>query len=618
MRDSDNSSRESGKLHKAIAKSALIVAALFVVSVTAWSAEWQFDNVSRVVAIADIHGAYDAAVEAMKAADVIDGDLAWHAGDSHLVIVGDILDRGPDSRAAMDLLMRLEEEAAAAGGEVHVLIGNHEAMNLLGDMRYVSAREYAAFAGDETDEERQRWFTAFAQQRASSDESPEALATIFKQKFPKGYFAHRRAFGSKGKYGAWLLSKPAIVVINGTAFVHGGLSPMVARIGLEGVNRQLVGEMADYVEQLQVLYDAGVLLPTDAFYDHPGLLARHLPAIDATSDVLSAVDVIKKLNESELQSLEGPLWYRGNIVCSELIEADKLAAALDAIGANRVVIGHTPTAGRVVLERLDGKVVQIDTGMLNNYYGGSANVLVIEDGMLKVINQDGETVATPVPNPRNVGTRPEGQLTYAQIEAILANGEVISRREDDVGRDIVTVTDGTSTLEGVFYERRNKGVYPEVAAYRLDKMIDLDMVPVAVVRTIDGDDGALQFLPKNWIDEVKRQEEGRGGSAWCAVPEQWNAMFVWDRLTYNEGRSGRNLLYSLDWWQVMLVDHERAFSTRKGMPASLRQATYTVGQAWKDAAAGLTEEVLTEELGDVLDARRIRALAARAQELASL
>ena len=60
--------------------------------------------------------------------------------------LGDLLDRGGDSRKVMDLLMRLQREASAAGGQMHVVLGNHEAMNLLGDLRYVVAAEYAAYA----------------------------------------------------------------------------------------------------------------------------------------------------------------------------------------------------------------------------------------------------------------------------------------------------------------------------------------------------------------------------------------------------------------------------------------------------------------------------------------
>jgi metallophosphoesterase superfamily enzyme len=100
--------------------------------------QWHFNQVERVVAISDIHGAYEAMAQTLQSATVIDDALSWSGGRTHLVIVGDILDRGPESRRAMDLLMRLEDEAGKAGGSVHVLIGNHEAMNLSGDLRYVS------------------------------------------------------------------------------------------------------------------------------------------------------------------------------------------------------------------------------------------------------------------------------------------------------------------------------------------------------------------------------------------------------------------------------------------------------------------------------------------------
>ena len=594
-------------MHKLLVNTLLLLVALLPVQDS--RAEWQFDGVSRIVALADVHGAYDAMVDALGAAAVVDDNLAWSAGDTHLVIVGDLLDRGPDSRAAMDLLMRLEVEAEASGGKVHVLIGNHEAMNLVGDLRYVSAAEYEAFAGEELVADRERWFNVFAEKRSSTGQTPEGLATVFRQKYPLGFFAHRRAFASDGKYGDWLLDKPAVVVINRTAFVHGGLSPMIAEIGLQGVNGQLVGEMSEYVRLLDVVYRVGALLPTDNFHDHPALLSKFMPPLEISADVLKSIDTVKKLNDSDLHSLDGPLWYRGNVVCSELIEYDKLTTTLEAIGADRVVVGHTPTPGRTVLSRLDGKLIEIDTGMLNNYYGGSANALVIDESGLSVVNQDGVTVVEPKPHPRSVGMRPQGRLSYAQLETLLTNGDVVARRTDELGRDIVSVSDGVATVEAVFEKRRSRGVYPEVAAYRLDRLINLEMVPVAVVRELDGKDGSLQFLPKNWIDEAQRQQEGSGASAWCALPEQWNAMLVWDLLTYNEGRAANNLLYNMDFWQVMLVGHSQAFTTRKA-------AQYEVGQGWRNALSGLSEEVLTEALGDVLDDKRIRALADRAADLA--
>jgi hypothetical protein len=579
------------------------------------ASEWQFDDVERIVALSDIHGAYEPMVKALRAAAIVDDDLAWSGANSHLVIVGDIVDRGPDSRRVMDLLMELEHQAVAAGGRVHVLIGNHEVMNLSGDLRYVSSAEYAAFAGDEREQDRARWFAAYVDSRDGGDDSPAGLRALFEQRYPKGFFAHRRAFSSTGKYGKWLLSKPVVVVINGTAFVHGGLSPMIAEIGLDGVNGPLRNQAVEYVRQLEVLQDAGILLPTDAFYDHPDILERRMPVPDANAEINEAAAAIKALNDSDLNSLSGPLWYRGNIVCSELIEADKLAAALEAIDANRVVIGHTPTPGRRVLERIDGRIIEIDTGMLNAYYGGSANALIIDQDGISAINQDGGDESTPGPHPRAVGSRPAGTMSAGEIEKFLSVGNVVARVDDELGRDLVTLSDGQRQLTAVFARRSGRNFYPEVAAYRLDRLLKLDMVPVTVLRELDGVEGSLQFNPDDWIDEAGRQQESRGGSAWCPLPEQWNAMSVFDALTYNEGRTARNILYNLDWWQLMLVGHDRAFSTRKGLPASLKTARFDVGNRWKEVISALDEAALQNELGDVLDQKRIAALLARGAEL---
>ena len=70
----------------------------------------------------------------------------WIGGTTVLVQTGDIFDRGPKVREALDLLMRLEEEARRAGGRVEALLGNHEVMNLLHEFRDVSPASYAAFA----------------------------------------------------------------------------------------------------------------------------------------------------------------------------------------------------------------------------------------------------------------------------------------------------------------------------------------------------------------------------------------------------------------------------------------------------------------------------------------
>ena len=142
------------------------LALLLLLAAPSIASEWQFSSVNRVIAISDVHGAYDAMVATFLKAEIVDQDLNWVGGDTHLVITGDLLDRGPDSRKVMDLIMGLEGQAIEAGGRVHQLVGNHEVMNLAGDLRYVAMREYAAFADDESEEEREQWFQHYRNTQA--------------------------------------------------------------------------------------------------------------------------------------------------------------------------------------------------------------------------------------------------------------------------------------------------------------------------------------------------------------------------------------------------------------------------------------------------------------------
>ena len=605
-------------LKKLLLQSMLLLCVCVSLASTASASQWQFDNIERVVAISDIHGAYGPMVATLQNSGVLDDDLSWSGENTHLVIVGDILDRGPESRAAMDLLMRIEDEAALAGGKVHVLIGNHEAMNLIGDLRYVAKAEYEAFADDELDEDRETWFAAYVQDRATARKTTAALRADFDLSYPIGFFAHRRAFSSDGKYGRWLSNKPILVVINETAFVHGGVSPMIGEIGLDGVNGSLREEMLDYMRNLDILFEAGVLLPTDSFYEHPGLIRKYSAPLDSRSPVAAAMTAIKRLHASDLHAPDGPLWYRGNISCNVLVEADRLDVALRAIGAQRVVIGHTPTLGRRIMQRFDGRIIEVDTGMLSGYYAGSGNALIMERDRVFVINQDSQELLSVAPHPRRVGIRLGGYIEASDIEQLLVKGDVVSTRKDQMGRRLVTVSNGEREIEAVFTKRSHRDIYPEVAAYRLDRLLGLDMVPVTAPRAVDGSAGSLQFLPYGSIDEQRRSDRDKGNAANCPLPDQWSAMSIFDALIYNEGRVAKNIRYSPDNWQLLLVGHNKAFRPKKGRPRQLVGKELNLTEAWKNALTALSDEVLAERFSDVLDQKRLHSLGTRRDELLGL
>jgi len=160
-----------------------------------------YDNVSKIFAISDIHGEFEPLVDLLEASGVIDEELHWTWGDGHLVINGDTFDRGDQVTECLWLLYRLELEARAAGGRVHVLLGNHETMVLRRDLRYVNTKY--------------------------TDGVVRATGVNYTD-----------LFGPDMELGRWLRTKHTVIKLNRVLFVHGGIPPRLVALGasLDRVN----------------------------------------------------------------------------------------------------------------------------------------------------------------------------------------------------------------------------------------------------------------------------------------------------------------------------------------------------------------------------------------------
>jgi hypothetical protein len=156
------------------------------------SSPWEWTGVPRIVAMGDIHGRYDELVLTLKASKLIDSELRWTGGRDHLVLCGDLIDRGEDDRAVLDLLRRLQGEAERAGGHVHALLGNHEVMNLMRDLRYVREGGFAAFIDDERGSDREREWNEYRRKYSRKIRDTAQLEAAFLEDYPPGYFGRVR------------------------------------------------------------------------------------------------------------------------------------------------------------------------------------------------------------------------------------------------------------------------------------------------------------------------------------------------------------------------------------------------------------------------------------------
>jgi hypothetical protein len=517
----------------------------------------------------------------------------------------------------MDLVRRLEGQADAAGGAVHLTLGNHELMNLLGDLRYVAVGEYTAFAAEETPDQRDQAFAKYLAVRGLAT-SAEVRAT-FDVDFPAGFFAHRHAFSLDGEYGAWLAEKPWLVVVNDAVFVHGGLPERVAELGGEGINGRLRDELLQYMRNAQVLTDAGILDVTVSFYDHPQYLERYRTAVSEgtaswTPEQEAAAANVVKLGDANLFASDSVLWYRGSVGCSAPIEAHRLDRNLAVLGAKRLVIGHTPTYNSRILERFDEQIIRIDTGMLNAYYGGRGAAMVFNDGAVSVRYENGDQ-GEPLAQAR-IGAPAHFDADVATIERLLESGKIIAREDLEDGRRTLSLSFSDDTVTAYFEpaSKRAKN-FPDVAAYRVDRLLELDMVPIAVRRTVDGMPGTVQLGAVKTVSETQRVEQRGGAGAWCPLRDQFAAMYLFDALIHNEGRTPERIRYLPGSWDLVLTGHDKTFSTGRGIPNHLQSVALIPTPGWTSKLTTWNQASLTQALGDVLDKRRIKALLARRDKL---
>jgi hypothetical protein len=298
--------------------------------------------VARIVAVGDLHGDYDQFVTILRDAALVDAETQWTGGAAHLVQLGDVLDRGPDSRRIMDLLMRLERDAIAAGGRVHALIGNHETMNVYGDLHDVSPGEFEAFRDAGSVTTREAFYERYVDQMTAASAAPVQGDAAFRQRFeaqfPLGYVEHRRAFAADGPYGRWIRGHDAVVKIGDSLFLHGGISPAYLEVPIREINDRIRQELTE-------------------------------------ASRLRDVDV---LQASIIGDPDGPLWYRALVNQPEADLAAHVDAVLEQFDVRRIVVGHTVNLG-TVMPRFGGKVLSIDVG-LSSVYGGPPASLLIEQG----------------------------------------------------------------------------------------------------------------------------------------------------------------------------------------------------------------------------------------------
>ncbi len=312
----------------------------------------------RLIIAGDLNGHASVLERILKGLGLIAESGGWSGGRAVFVQIGDLVNRGPGSKRAMDLMLRLGPEARAAGGDAIWLLGNHEVLTTLRHEAYVTPDEYLEFA---TRAEARSF------QRARSTRQHEILvASRMEERVPPiggrilaweeenvpGRDAFAKAMGPEGRYGKKIRALPTAVRMGPLVLVHGGIDERWAARGLEGI--------------------AGAVKKTWA--------SRPKRYLDLDPG-------------NVLRDADGPLWHRRYCFERGRHAKRELHTALGALDAQQMIVGHTRTdavsnveGGRPLALHGD-KLIMTDVGLGDA--GEPGSVLVIKKGKIEAWSPGG-------------------------------------------------------------------------------------------------------------------------------------------------------------------------------------------------------------------------------------
>jgi hypothetical protein len=266
--------------------------------------ELSIPSPKKLFAISDLEGEFDTMVHLLQVNGVIDHALNWSYSSGHLVLIGDMVDRGNNVVPLLWLIYKLEGEAKLAGGEVHFVLGNHERYLLDGRTKSVASKYYGTFRTTD--------------------------------------LSQRELWSEKSELGRWLRSKPVMLKVGSTLFVHAGISPKVLGMNptLQSVDKEAENNFVTD-DIIRRTIDGSVI------HDADGLLFYRGLALDRSAD-----DLGEKASTTHVNQV------------------------LEKFKVDRIAIGHTLATN--ISHDYNEKVIRVDV----HHSGEVSEGLVIKNNTL--------------------------------------------------------------------------------------------------------------------------------------------------------------------------------------------------------------------------------------------
>ncbi len=396
-------------------------------------------------------------------------------------------------------------------------------------------------------------------------------------------------------YGPWLFQKNIVVKINSVVFAHGGLNEKYSKMKIGELNKA-------YRRELEMLTDQR-------------LNRRRLPA---------------SFRPRMVYQPDSPLWYRDLADTNGRMAMKTVSRILDNLGASSMVVGHTiasnggrsPIISQDSMNRFEGRIWTIDTG-ISSYYGGASSAWVYNGGEITIWPAD----QVELPERSAILAEADSLMNPQETELYLKTAPVLRiKKSEVVGRTdpwTITLDDGKTVRRGVFkYINRRRQADTlladsfkyEVAAYALSRHLGLEIVPPVVEREIDGIPGSLQIFVENAITETDR----RAKKIEPPDPETFltatQVARVFENLVANACDDTDDTFVQDGTWKIFRIDFSEAFRAEpKLMPGCeftrITRSLYEKLRGWDDQKIfDLMAPYLNPDETKALNTRRILIL----------
>jgi len=534
----------------------ILIFILLVLSPTA-SSRATFQTQAPLYIIGEVEGALVALEAKLKKHQLIDAQSNWIGGKSHLISLGDMVSDNyaglASNEKVLKLIQKLQQQAEIAGGKIHYLLGDYE-LKALGEN---------VIGIDLTN---------------------------------------------------WLSQQKFLLQVNQHLFTHAGIANRIAITNLDDYNQTLSKALKKHLAKVAAKKNnpsAKSTFSKDYFW--------------LTTKIRNAFSVEGK---NKLFNWQSPVFYTGNGNCHPFLESDLLKEQLTKLQAKTLWITDTTREHARIQTRLDKQLILIDS---DDSFGADKKIMLAKiDGEQVSYFIDDDTNADEITTAIDREWQRPFDLNDAAIEAFLQSAEITEQTETLEGRTkplkLYLQKDGQK-MKALFkfiakYNRRSRMKFEgagdhynhEMAAYKMDQLLGLGLVPMTAEREIDGKKGTVQLWIDNMASALQLNEGQVRYQGYCNVEAQENLMNVFDYLIYNFDRNQTNIVFTQHDWQIWFIDHTRSFGTPLKQPPFQRGITLTLSDPFRKALQRLTYEQLNQ-LAPWLRQEQIEAIWGRRERL---